>query len=98
MPAPNLPSFRDLPLPGGFILPGITLVPGPMIDPIGRPALAKTVIEGQRIAIVLGPRSNARLQPRALPEISRGWSERSEGEPPDHAVHQTCAPAGAVET
>ncbi len=53
MPAPNLPSFHDLPLPGGFILSAIALVPGPMIDPIGRSALAKTVIEGRRIAIVL---------------------------------------------
>jgi len=53
MSAPNLPTFRDLALPGGFILSGIALVPGPMIDPIGRSALARTVIEGHRIAIVL---------------------------------------------
>lgn len=53
MPAPNLRSFRDLALPGGYILSVIELVPGPMIDPIGRAALARTVIEGRRIAIVL---------------------------------------------
>lgn len=52
VPAPVLPLFRELPLPGGFILDAIEAVPGPLIDPIGRSALAKTTIQGTRLAIV----------------------------------------------
>jgi hypothetical protein len=52
MPGPILASFRELALPGDFILSGIHAVPGPLIDPIGRPALARTTIEGLRISIV----------------------------------------------
>jgi len=53
MPGPNFPSFRELRLPGGFVISSIDAVPPPLIDPIGRPALAKTTIQGSRIAIVL---------------------------------------------
>lgn len=52
MAAPDLSSFRELPLPGGFILTAIDAVPGPLLDPIGRKALAKTTIQGSRISIV----------------------------------------------
>ena len=53
-------------------------------------------------------RTTRDCQPGGLPEsersgdgrrqINRGWSERSEREPPDHVVKKTCAPAGAMET
>jgi hypothetical protein len=52
MPEPDLSAFRALPLPGGFVLDSIKAVPGPLIDPIGRAALAKTTIQGTRITIV----------------------------------------------
>lgn len=52
VPAPDLASFRELPMPGGYILDSIEAVLGPLIDPIGRAALAKTTIQGERIAIV----------------------------------------------
>ncbi len=52
MSAPKLSLFRKMSLPGGFILDTIEAVPGPLIDPIGRSALAKTTIQGTRIAIV----------------------------------------------
>src|SRR5262245_20359390 len=53
MPAPDLSLFLNLRLPGGCIVSEIQLIPGPMIDPIGRPALAKTTIQFPQIAIVL---------------------------------------------
>jgi hypothetical protein len=77
MSAPNLPTFRDLALPGGFILSGIALVPGPMIDPIGRSALARTVIEGRRIAIVLeGLIVAVAAPPAAVVDFCEGDFER----------------------
>jgi len=48
-----LSEFRELILPGGFVLSGVELVPGPLIDPIGRPALARTTIQGRDIRITL---------------------------------------------
>lgn len=49
---PELSTFRELGLPGGFVLTSIDAVPGPLIDPIGRTALAKTTIHGTRMSIV----------------------------------------------
>ena len=51
--AVDLNSFRDLPLPQGFRLLRIELVADPMLDAIGRPALAKATIENRTIAIQL---------------------------------------------
>ena len=53
MPSLNLREFRALILPGGFILSEVELAPGPLIDPIGRPALARTTIQGREIRITL---------------------------------------------
>ena len=49
----NLAAFRGLQLPNGFTLLKIELVASPMSDAIGRPALAKAVIEGETISIDL---------------------------------------------
>jgi hypothetical protein len=53
VPSLNLAQYRSLDLPGGFVLSSVELVPGPLIDPIGRPALAKTTIQGRDIRIIL---------------------------------------------
>jgi hypothetical protein len=47
----NLAEFRDLKLPQGFTLLGVELVDDPMRDAIGRPALARAVIEGHTLSI-----------------------------------------------
>lgn len=62
VPVPDLASFRELPLPGGFVLDSIAAVPGPLIDPIGRAALARTTIHAGRIAIVLDEQQSAEDQ------------------------------------
>ena len=49
----DLESFKSLRLPGGFILLSIELEDAPMVDAIGRPALAKAVVEGNTVAIAL---------------------------------------------
>jgi len=49
----DLESFKSLRLPGGVILLGIELEEAPMVDAIGRPALAKAVIEGNTVAVAL---------------------------------------------
>ena len=59
VPAPHLSSFRGLPLPGGFTLDSIEAVPGPLVDPIGRAALAKTTIQGARITVVFDAAQSA---------------------------------------
>jgi hypothetical protein len=48
----DLSSFQELTLPQGLILASIKTVPGPLIDPIGRSALAKTTIESGRLWVV----------------------------------------------
>lgn len=58
----DLTGFNGLNLPGGFHLREIQFSEANMIDPLGRPALAKSVIEGTKISIS--------LQPLAEPEIS----------------------------
>jgi hypothetical protein len=47
----DLNSFDGLSLPGGFHLQAIRFADANMIDPLGRPALAKSVIEGSNISI-----------------------------------------------
>jgi len=53
----NLSAFEGLELPGQFFLQGIHLTSADLVDPIGRPALAKSVIQGTTIAIFLTPQS-----------------------------------------
>jgi hypothetical protein len=59
MPLAPLDAFRGLPLPGGFVLTGIALVEGRMLDPIGRPALARTTIQGRELSIALDAAQSA---------------------------------------
>ena len=49
----NLAAFRGLQLPNGFTLLKIELVAPPMSDAIGRPALARAVVEGDTVSIDL---------------------------------------------
>jgi len=46
-------SFIDLGLPGGFVLAGVTESAESMIDAAGRPAVAKTIVEGRAMWIIL---------------------------------------------
>ncbi len=46
-------EFKSLILPSGFVLLGIEFEDGPMLDAIGRSALAKAVIEDGTISIHL---------------------------------------------
>ncbi len=50
----NLADFKNLPLHGGFLLLGVKVADGPMVDAIGRLALAKTHIVGSTLEIELG--------------------------------------------
>lgn len=49
----DLEQFIDLKLPQGFRLLGVEEAEAPMLDAIGRPALARAVIENGTIAIYL---------------------------------------------
>ena len=49
----DLDQFSNLQLPEGFRLLGVEFVDLPMLDAIGRPALARAVIENGTIAIYL---------------------------------------------
>lgn len=51
----DLDSFTGAHLCGGFLLNGITVSAQPMLDPIGRPALARTVIIAAELEIELQP-------------------------------------------
>jgi hypothetical protein len=42
----NLDAFQQLPLRGGFLLLRVTMTSEPMVDAMGRLALAKTSIVG----------------------------------------------------
>ena len=53
----NLRAFDGLELPGNFLVQGIHFSPAELIDPLGRPALAKSVIQGKSIAIFLTSQS-----------------------------------------
>lgn len=46
-------QFSDLQLPQGFLLLGVEVAEAPMLDAIGRPALARAVIENGTISIYL---------------------------------------------
>lgn len=50
----NLADFQNLPLRGGFLLLSVTLDDEPMVDAMGRLALAKTTIIGCTMEIALG--------------------------------------------
>jgi hypothetical protein len=47
----NFEAFANLNFPSGHFIFEIVGVEGKMLDPIGRPALAKAIIEGKRITI-----------------------------------------------
>lgn len=49
----DVTQFSDLQLPQGFVLHSIELARAPMRDAIGRPALAKAIIESHAISIEL---------------------------------------------
>lgn len=49
----DVTRFRNMPLRGGFVIGGVRLVPGPLTDSIGRPALALTRITAGRFEIDL---------------------------------------------
>ena len=49
----DLEQFNDLQLPQGFRLLGVEIAEAPMLDAIGRPALARAVIENSTISIYL---------------------------------------------
>jgi hypothetical protein len=50
----NLADFQNLPLHGGFLLLRVTVSDVPMVDAMGRLALAKTHIVGSTLEIELG--------------------------------------------
>lgn len=47
----DLEQFNDLQLPQGFRLLGVETAEAPMLDAIGRPALARAVIENSTVSI-----------------------------------------------
>jgi len=47
----NFEVFANLTFPSGHFISEIVGIEGKMLDPIGRPALAKAIIEGKRITI-----------------------------------------------
>ena len=50
----NLADFQNVSLRGGFLLLGVTVADEPMVDAMGRLALAKTSIIGSTMEIALG--------------------------------------------
>lgn len=50
----NLDDFTQLPLRGGFLLLRVIMTTEPMVDAMGRLALARTVIIGSTVEIELG--------------------------------------------
>lgn len=62
--------FRNLPLRGGFTIVGVELRAEPLVDAIGREALAKTSILGQRFDILIrAPLSDKELSITLYHEI-----------------------------
>lgn len=49
----NLAAFRDIPLRGGFSMVEVRLTAQSLLDPLGRPAAAQTLIRGNQFHIVL---------------------------------------------
>ena len=45
--------FRDVSLPGGYLISRLEIVEGPLVDAIGRPAFAQTQIVGRKLRLVL---------------------------------------------
>lgn len=56
----NFEAFANLTFPSGHFISEIVGIEGKMLDPIGRPALAKAIIEGKRIAIQISSDLNER--------------------------------------
>jgi hypothetical protein len=56
----NLTAFDNLEFPSGHFIESIRLVEAKMLDPIGRPALAKSIIEGKRIRIEISDQLDSR--------------------------------------
>ncbi len=52
--------FDNLEFPSGHFIESIRLVEAKMLDPIGRPALARSIIEGKRIRIEISDQLNNR--------------------------------------
>lgn len=49
----NLAQFRNIPLRGGFSIVEVRLTSQSLLDPLGRPAAAQTLIRGNQFHIVL---------------------------------------------
>ncbi|HEY5915257.1 MAG TPA: hypothetical protein VJA21_32080 [Verrucomicrobiae bacterium] len=49
----NLAQFRNIPLRGGFSIVEVRLTSRSLLDPLGRPAAAQTLIQGNQFHIVL---------------------------------------------
>jgi hypothetical protein len=49
----NLAPFRNIPLCGGFSIVEVRLTSQSLLDPLGRPAAAQTLIRGNQFHIVL---------------------------------------------
>jgi hypothetical protein len=56
----NFVDFENLEFPSGHFIESIRLVEAKMLDPIGRPALAKSIIEGKRIRIEISDQLDSR--------------------------------------
>jgi hypothetical protein len=52
-PVLNLAQFRDIALSGGFSIVEVRLTAQSLLDPLGRPAAAQTLIRGNEFHIVL---------------------------------------------
>jgi hypothetical protein len=50
----NLDDFIQLPLRGGFLLLKVSLTDNPMVDALGRLAVARTIIIGSTLEIEIG--------------------------------------------
>ncbi len=49
----DLATFTSVPLRGGFSIVEVRLTPQPLLDPVGRPAAAQTLIRGNQFHILL---------------------------------------------
>lgn len=50
---PDLQLFRNVALPGGLVLTRVALADESLFDPLGRPALARTIVVGNELEIIL---------------------------------------------
>lgn len=81
----NLDAFQMLPLRGGYLVLRVIITHAPMIDALGRPAVARTTIAGSTLEIELC-RSHAddpdELSISLYHEILEAVSVASESPPP----------------